>query len=89
MQGFTTEVRSTEIKTITTILSIYTRKSYPPLNPENRIMSIIPRNCIIVSKQSAFPELSNNRFFESQYPADAQLQATNELISCKDPELPT
>ena len=67
MQAVTTEVRSTKTNTIISIPSVYPGESYPPVNPENKVMSIIPRNCKIVSKQTALPELFNLRFIESQY----------------------
>ena len=87
MQAITTEVRSTKTNTIISIPSVYPGESYPPVNPENRVMSVIPRNCKDVSKQTALPELFNLRFIESQYSSDPQLQAIIELIKCKDPQL--
>ena len=50
IQAVTTEVRSTKTNTIISIPSVYPGESYPPVNPENKVMSIIPRNCKIVSK---------------------------------------
>ena len=87
MQAVTTEVRSTKTNTIISIPSVYPGESFPPVNPENRVMSIIPRNCKTVSKQTALPELFNLRIIESQYNSDPQLQAIIELIKCKDPQL--
>ena len=87
MQAVTTEVRNTKTNTIISIPSVYPGESYPPVNPENRILSVIPKNCKIVSKQTALPELFNLRFIESQYNSDPQLQAIIELIKCKDPQL--
>ena len=52
-------------------------------------MSIIPRNCRVVNKQNALPELFNLRFIESQYNSDPQLQAIIEMIKCKEPNLHT
>ena len=80
LQAVTTEVRRTKKKTIISIPSVYPGESYPPVNPENRVMSVIPRNCKIVSKQTALPELFNLRFIESQYNSDPQLQAIIESI---------
>ena len=40
IQASTTEVRCTKINTIISIPSIYPGQSYPPVNPENRIMSL-------------------------------------------------
>ena len=52
-------------------------------------MSVIPRNCKMVSKQTALPELFNLRFIESHYNSDPQLQAIIEMIQCKDQHLHT
>ena len=87
MQAVTTEVRSTKTNTIISIPSVYPGESYPPVNPENRVMSVILRICKVVSKQSTLPELLNLRFIESQYNSDPQLQAIIEMIKCKDPPL--
>ena len=87
MQAVTTDVRSTKTNTIISIPSVYPGESYPPVNPENRVMSVIPRNCKVVSKQTALPELFNLRFIESQYSSDPQLQIIIELIKCKDSQL--
>ena len=70
MQAFTTEVRSTKSNTIISIPSVYPGEVYPPINPEKWLMPNILRNCKIVNKQTALPELFNLRFVESQYPAD-------------------
>ena len=89
MQAVTTEVRITKSNTIISIPSVYPGESYPPVNPENRVMSVIPRNCKMVSKQTALPELFNLRFIESHYNSDPQLQAIIEMIQCKDQHLHT
>ena len=89
MQAVTTEVRSTKINTIISNPSVYPGESYPPVNPENQVISVIPRNCKVVSKQTALPELFNLRFIESQCSSDHQLQAIIEMIKCKDPQLHT
>ena len=52
-------------------------------------MSVIPRSCKVVSKQTALHELFNLRFIDSQYNSDPQLQAIIEMIKCKDPQLHT
>ena len=89
IQAVTTEVRSTKSNTIISIPSVYPGESYSPVTPENRVMSIIPRNCKVVNKQNALQELFNLRFIESQYNSDSQLQAIIEMIKCKDPDLHT
>ena len=45
MQAVTTEVRTTKTNTIISIPFVYPGESYPPVNPENRVMSVITRNC--------------------------------------------
>ena len=85
MQAVTTEVRSTKSNTIFSIPSICPCESYPPVNPENCVMSIIPINCRVVSKQNALPEFFTLRFIESQYSSDPQLQATTEMIKSMNP----
>ena len=50
-------------------------------------MSVIPRNCKVVSKQTALPEFFNILFIESQYSSDPQLQAIIEMIKSKDSQL--
>ena len=78
IQAVTTEVRSTKSNTVLSIPAVYPGESYPPVNPENCVMSIIPRNCKVVNKQNALPELFNRQFIESQYPSDPQLQALSK-----------
>ena len=87
MQAVTTEDGSTKTNTIISIPSVYPGERYPPVNPENKVKSVIPRNCKTVSKQTSLPEWFNLRFIESQYNSDPQLQAIIELIKCKDPQL--
>ena len=89
LQAVTTEVRSIKSNTIISIPSVYPGKSYPPVNPEVRVMSIFPRNCKVVNKQNALPELFYLRFIESQYSSDPQLQAIIEMIKCEDQDLHT
>ena len=89
IQAVTTEVRITKSNTIISISSVYPGESYPTVNPESRVISIILSNCKVVNKQNALPELFNLRFIESQYNSDPQLQAIIEMIKCKDPDLYT
>ena len=50
-------------------------------------MSIIPRNCKIVNKITALPDLFNLKFIESNYVSDPQLSAIKDLIVTKDPNI--
>ena len=54
------------------------------VNPVSTFMSVIPRNCEIVSKATALTELFNLRFIESQYPSDPQTEAIYQLVKSKD-----
>ena len=50
-------------------------------------MSIIPRNCKIVNKTTALPDLFNLKFIESNYVSYPQLSAIRDLIVTQDPEI--
>ena len=52
--------------TVLSIPSKFPREIFPTVNPATTIMSVIPRNCKVVSKSTALPELFNLRFIESQ-----------------------
>ena len=83
IQAATTEVRSIKTNTIISFSSVYPGESYPPVNPETRVMSCIPRNCKVASKQTTLPELFSLRFIESQYSSDPQLEAIIKMVKCK------
>ena len=50
-------------------------------------MSVIPRDCKIVRKSSALPELFNLKLIEANYKGDPQMRAIKEWVESKDPEL--
>ena len=49
-------------------------------------MSVVPRNCKVISKSSALPESFNLHFIKSQYSPDSQLEAIYQLVKSKDTE---
>ena len=51
------------------------------------IMSVIPRDCKIVQKSDALPELFNLKLYEANYKGDPQMRAIKELVESQDPEL--
>ena len=87
LNASTTETISTKSNTVLSIPSIFAGETFPSVNPANTIMSAIPRNCKVVSKATALPELFNLRFVESQYPSDPQIGAIYQLVKSKDPQL--
>ena len=50
-------------------------------------MSVIPRDCKIVRKSSALPELFNFKLIEANYKGDPRMRAIKEWVERKDPEL--
>ena len=86
LNASTTEMNSTKTNIILSIPSQFPEETFPAVNLAHTIMSIVPRNCKVVSKSRALPELFNLRFIESQYSSDPQLEAIYQLIKSKDPE---
>ena len=86
LNASTTETISTKSNTILSTPSNFPGETFPTVNPVNTIMSVVPRNCKVVSKATALPELFNLRFIESQYPLDPQIEAVYQLVKSKDPD---
>ena len=80
LNSSTTETTSTKSNTVVSIPSNFPGETFLSVNSANTIMSIIPRNCKVVSKATALPELFNLRFIESQYPSDPQIEAIYQLV---------
>ena len=87
LQAITTETTTTKTNTILSILSAFPRESFPAVDPTSCIMSIVPRNCKIIQKNTALHELFNLEFIESQYASDPQIQAIYEMVKTKHPEI--
>ena len=76
----TTETLNTKSNIILSIPSIFPGETIPTVIPVNNIMSVSPRNCKVVSRATALPELFNLQFFESQYPL--RLPTRSYLSNC-------
>ena len=50
-------------------------------------MSVIPRDCKIVRKSDALPELFNLKLVEAKYKGDPQMRAVKDLVQDKDPDI--
>ena len=48
---------------------------FPAPYPANDVMSVIPRDCKIVRKSDALPELFNLKLVEANYKGDPQMRA--------------
>ena len=87
LQAITTETTTSKMNMAKSIPSAFLSVSFLALDPKNCIMSIIPRICKVIQKNTALPELFNLRFVESRYASDPQLQAIYEMVKRKDPEI--
>ena len=73
--------------TVLSIPSAFSGETFPTVNPKNCVMSIVPKNCKIVQKNTTLPELFNLKCIESQHASDPQLQAIYEMVKAKDPDI--
>ena len=71
---------------INTVLSIplkFPVELFRTVNPNQQIMSIIPRDCKVIKKSQALPELFILEFVASNIPADVNLVRVNEALEKK------
>ena len=87
LEAITTETRNTKTNTILSIPLAFPGESFPAEDPTSCIMSIVPRNCKILQKNTALPELFNLRFIDSQYASDPQLEAIYQMVTTKHLEI--
>ena len=80
LPAITTETTAIKTNTVLSIPSAFLGETFPTVDPKNCVMSILPRNCKIVQKNTALPELFNLKFIESQYASEPQLQAFYEMV---------
>ena len=66
LQAIPTETSTTKMNTVLFIPSAFKGENFPAVDPKNCIMSIVPRNCEVVQKNTALLEIINLRFIESQ-----------------------
>ena len=60
---------------------------FPAAYPVIVVMSVIPRDCKIVKKSDALPELFNLKLVEANYKKESQMRAVKDLVEAKFPEI--
>ena len=55
-EAITKNTRDSKNNTILSILSKFPGQLFPTINPNQRILSIIPRDCKVIKKSTAIPE---------------------------------
>ena len=87
LQAITTETTTTNMNTVLFIPSAFKGETFLAVYPKNCIISIVPRNCEVVQKNTVLLKIFNLRFIESQNASDPQLQTIYEMVKAKDPEI--
>ena len=81
--AITKNTREPKINTVFSIPSKLPGELFPTINPNQRIKSIIPRNCKVTKKSTALPELFNLEFVASNIPVDINLLRVKEALQKK------
>ena len=89
LEAETKHTRDVKCNTVISIPSAFGGEMFSAAYPAggNVVMSVIPRDCKIVRKSDAMPELFNLKLVEANYKGDPQMRAIKELVESKDPEL--
>ena len=89
LEAETKQTRDVKCNRVISIPSAFRGELFPAAYPAggNMVMSVIPRDCKIVRKSGALPELFNLKLVEANYKGDPQMRAIKELVESKDPEL--
>ena len=89
LEAETRHTRDVKCNTVISLPSAFGGELFPAAYPAggNVVMSVIPRDCKIVQKSTALPELFNLKLVEANYKGDPQVRAIKELVESKDPEL--
>ena len=87
LEAITKETKSIRTNTTFSLPSAFKGETIPPVDNNSICMSIIPRNCKIVSKITSLPDLFNLKFIESNYRSDPQLSAIRDLIVSQGPNI--
>ena len=87
LEAITKETKSVRTNTTLSLPSAFKGETIPPVDPNSICMAIIPRNCKIVNKITALPDLFKLKFIETNYVSDPQLSAIRDLIVSKDPNI--
>ena len=81
--AITKNTRDSKINRVLSIPSKFPGELFPTVNPNQQIMSIIPRDCKVIKKSTALPELLNLEFIASNIPADMNLLRVKEALQKK------
>ena len=81
--AITKNTRDSKINTVLSIPSKFPGELFPTVNPNQQIMSIIPRDCKVIKKSQALPELFNLEFVASNIPADVNLVRVKKALEKK------
>ena len=81
--AITKNTRDSKINTVLSIPSKFPGELFPTVNPNQQIMSIIPRDCKVIKKSQSLPELFNLEFVASNIPADVNLVRVKEALEKK------
>ena len=78
--AITKNTRDSKINTVLSIPSKFPGELFPTVNPNQQVMSIIPRDCKVIKKSQALPELFNLEIIASNIPADVNLVRVKEAL---------
>ena len=78
--AITKNTRDSKINTVLAIPSKFPGELFPTVNPNQQVMSIIPRDCKVIKKSQALLELFNLEFIASNIPADVNLVRVKEAL---------
>ena len=81
--AITKNTRDSKINTVLSIPSKFRGEFFPTVNPNQQIISIIPRDCKVFKISQALPELLNLEFVASNIPADVNLLRVKEALEKK------
>ena len=81
--AITKNTRDSKINAVLSIPSKFPGELFPTFYPTQQITSIIPRDCKVIKKFQALPELFNLEFVASNIPADVNLLRVKEALEKK------
>ena len=81
--AITKNTRDSKINRVLSIPSNFPGELFPTVNPNQQFMSIIHRDCKVIKKSQALPELFNLEFVASNIPADVNLVRVKEALEKK------
>ena len=83
IEALTKTTRDSKNNILLSIPSKFPGELIPTINLNQRIMSIILRDCKVIKKFTAFPELTILEFFASNLPGDINLYKVKEALQKK------